>query len=338
MDGRRDRLNLASMATFAAAFLASGMVGPEVRAADCSIQPLSIMKASLTAARHIVVPVMLNDIEHSFILDTGASIGVLTQHALERLKLREVSYDRLKLSGLGGEAVIGRATIPRVRLGQLVGEDLPVLVLDDTTDRPMSFDGLLGGDALSNYDVEVDLSDGWVKLFSHDRCATVPAYWAEHFYAVPFHLTNSHHIELRPELNGQEMSAWLDSGAPRTTLSWHIASLLDIDKNTPGVEPLTSPVHGIDGKPLEAYSYQLKLVRIGDVGLKNYPIQITSYKIEGQSWFASDPKKPERAAEILIGAEFFYLNRVYIAYGEHKIYFTPYAADQVKAILSHPTP
>ena len=77
--------------------------------------------------------------------------------------------------------------------------------------------GLFGADFLSNYDVDLDVPHGHLGLYRAQGCADDLQPFDPPCFAVPFRDENGH-IALDIKLNGQALTAILDSGASATLI------------------------------------------------------------------------------------------------------------------------
>jgi predicted aspartyl protease len=116
-----------------------------------------------------LVPVRLDGRAARMILDTGAEISVITGAAMARLRLRRDAWVGTTLRGAGGlverraNVDVSVAQLGEVRLVQhlpVAGLSLPVTSSDLGGDA----DGLLGGDVLRHYEVDLDIPGARLAL------------------------------------------------------------------------------------------------------------------------------------------------------------------------------
>jgi tetratricopeptide (TPR) repeat protein len=92
-----------------------------------------------------------------FLVDTGADVSVLTDSAAERLGL--VAEREVDVWGLSGSASVRAVMLPQLQLGEVVVNDIDVLVgVPGFQDRIgfMPVDGLLGNNVWSRFTLEID--------------------------------------------------------------------------------------------------------------------------------------------------------------------------------------
>ncbi len=106
--------------------------------------------------------VVLNDRERArFLVDTGASICVISPQLAAALRIRPATGDApVHLQTLGGRVTGDLVTIPSLRVGEVEALDVPAVVyrLDD------GMDGILGNTFLARYNARLDSRRGALTL------------------------------------------------------------------------------------------------------------------------------------------------------------------------------
>jgi len=168
----------------------------------------------------LVVPVYLNDepIALRFILDTGASWTAISAQTAERFA--RARHRAIEVQGASGPVAARLATVPSLRVGEFSIENRDVIVLADEelVSDDQAFDGILGADILSRFDVMIDAPNGSLWLYRHGAAPTDGAA-AELGAALPIDLLGGRLIRHRVEVNGAEVQALLDSGARRMLIN-----------------------------------------------------------------------------------------------------------------------
>lgn len=168
----------------------------------------------------LVVPVYLSDepIALRFILDTGASwtaVSAQTAARFSRGPSREIT-----IQGASGPATALLATVPLLRVGEFSITDRDVIVLPDQelVSDGQAFDGILGADILSRFDVLIDAPRGSLWLYPHGAAPTGSAA-AMLGEPLAIELLDGRLIRHRVEVNGAAVEALLDSGARRMLIN-----------------------------------------------------------------------------------------------------------------------
>ena len=104
----------------------------------------------------MVVPVLLNESRtSSLLLDTGASITVLSTQLAQSLGLR-ASAGKTISRQVAADVTAKVATLDSITVGGLSRSDFPVAVVDLDLGTSARFDGILGMDFLGNYTIRID--------------------------------------------------------------------------------------------------------------------------------------------------------------------------------------
>jgi clan AA aspartic protease (TIGR02281 family) len=113
---------------------------------------------------HILVPVIINGfIEAKVLVDTGATITILSRELAQRLRLEE-GYDSITLKTMGMDIHAQSARLDSIQLGDLSRSDFPVAVADLSLEKKGEFDGVLGMDFMSHYKMHIDNENNRILL------------------------------------------------------------------------------------------------------------------------------------------------------------------------------
>lgn len=105
-----------------------------------------------------VATVVLNGRERArFLVDTGASISVITPEMAERLGVRPVrGAPPMRLQTANGPISAPVVSVPSLRLGDIEGHDTPAVIHD----FGFGLDGILGNTFLARYTITLDADRG----------------------------------------------------------------------------------------------------------------------------------------------------------------------------------
>jgi clan AA aspartic protease (TIGR02281 family) len=161
-----------------AAWLAlAGWLGAVAPAwADCKFMKVSDFEVSFAGNRPLIDGV-INGEPVKMLFDTGAVQSLLWRAEAEKLGLRSLGIDGLRMVGVGGSSKAAMARIRELRFGTFKSKDIRVLV---TGEGEKEFGFLIGQDVFSRFDVEFDLAHRRITLFLAEGCGDRPlAYWTK---------------------------------------------------------------------------------------------------------------------------------------------------------------
>ena len=268
-----------------------------------------------------LVSAKIDGVKAKFLLDSGSFYSTISTEAAAQyhLPLTSIALDNVYAVGIGGSEDMQRATVKNFDFLGMPLHDIPFTVLDVGLGSDVA--GLIGQNVLRISDVEYDLGDGLVRFFTPSDCSSQPlAYWAvktpysfvelEHMDAIDPHLRTS------AVINGQRVSVWFDTGASRSVLSLEAAQRLGLTPSTPGVTVL-GVGSGIGPSAVKMWVAPIESFQIG------------GEKVEHTHLILADlaPRDPQGYVsrdfpDLLLGADFFLSHRIYVAYGQLKLYFT----------------
>ena len=265
------------------------------------------------------------------LLDTGGAITELTSRAVDELGLSRRRGD-FQIYGVSGNYT-DKFTEASFVLGHLSApkEILVIAPEGETFGNSEQVAGLLASDILKNFDVSVDFGANKFSLLSPDHCAGKVVYWkASAVAVVPMLVLASAHIVVPVKLDGQPITAILDTGAPYSTLK------LPAAESEFGLKPGsddTPRLGSLQGLPSAiTYSHQFKSLEFEGIGVNNLTVEIIPDRIGDIISNATtaptgtripDRKLGEAKPVMLIGMDVLRHLHLYIAYKEEKLYITP---------------
>jgi predicted aspartyl protease len=279
---------------------------------------------------HAQIPAQVNGKDVAMEIDTGTAITGLTKTTIAGLGLVTHRQNSRIIFDVAGRLSDEYVRVSEFRLDHLEkgGDYFDVLAaLPDV-------DGLIGVDVLRNYDADFDFARGELNLFRHHPCSDRAVYWTGSYVALPFStvtgnstvipgrvvsdgmnklgVMNDGHIRVAMMLDGQQVYAVIDTGAPVSVISMQEAQrLFGLSAASPGVEKV-GKFSGLSGGQLDSYRYPFKTLEMGGLSVLNPKIRIA----EGRNFLEPD------YASLLLGMDVLQKLHLYIAYGEGKIYLT----------------
>ncbi|MDE2494621.1 MAG: retropepsin-like domain-containing protein [Alphaproteobacteria bacterium] len=301
------------MRRLAVVALALGFLGLSFSAkADekCRLVRVAALDMGSDATR-ITVPASIGGQPLTMMVDTG---GIYTMLLESRAKALGAFVDVEPSSGLsmyGGHMIRHFAKISGFTLGRMKAPALPYPLLPDGA-LPPGVDGLLSPDFLANFDVDFDFVNAKLNLFSRDHCEGKVVYWTHDPVAViPFERNEVNDIEIRVQLDGQDVKALIDTGGDHSVMSLESAEgLFDLKEDALKRVPGPNGTHG-------ARRYPFKQLSFANVTVSNPDITLVPDR-ESQT----GPRGPE----LIIGMSILRQLHLYIAYGEKKLYLSAASA------------
>jgi tetratricopeptide (TPR) repeat protein len=259
-----------------------------------------------------LVHARIDDTDALFIADSGAFFSMLTPAAAAELKLHlSPAPFGISLTGVGGEAHMSVTTVPTFTIFGVTIPKVEFIVAGN--DLGGGAAGLLGQNVFRLADdVEYDLANGIIRLFTPDGCRHTPlAYWAVgHVYSV---IEIARATPLAPHtagvafLDGARIRVFFDTGSPTSMLTLGAAKRAGVTPETAGVVA-SGPAVGIGRQLVPSWIAPFASFKIGDEEVRNTRLRIGASGI--------------RDVDMLIGADFFLSHRIYVANSQEKLYFT----------------
>ncbi|HET8996969.1 MAG TPA: retropepsin-like aspartic protease [Acetobacteraceae bacterium] len=214
----------------------------------CKLLPLAEMPVE-DYRNLLVVPAEINGQPVRLLVDTGAERTMLTETAVQRLRLGRDSHQTRSL-GIGGVSAHFDARVPGIWLG---GTRFPVervavgaFALPELPGGPV--DGLLGADILLAFDLDLNIPGQRLTLYRVRRCPTaVPPWPALEVAGVG---ARRDRMLVPITVNGVAGKAVLDTGAQTSAISLEMAERTGVSPATLNRDPKIT-VHGAAPAPVQ---------------------------------------------------------------------------------------
>jgi len=294
----------------AAAALALALA-PGAAPAACVIRKFAELPVTMVGTRPLI-QARINGAPVMLMADSGAfysflSPGTASQH---HLRLDPAPFGMVSL-GVGGSAAL---SVARVQAFTLAGFVVPKAVfLVGGSEVGGEAVGLIGQNILGIADVEYDLAGGVIRLMRPDGCGEKPlAYWAGP--SLPYGMVNIAPVEPRNPhtsgtalINGVKINVIFDTGASMSMLKRSTSKRVGIALDSPEVTTAGFS-GGIGRRPVQTWIAPVANFEIGGEKIEHTRLRIGDSDIPG--------------GDMLLGADFFLSHRVYVANGQHRLYFT----------------
>ena len=259
-----------------------------------------------------LVQVTIDGQSATLLLDTGAERTLLGAATVQRLRLPADPARSTTIRGIGGAATSRNAIARRLRIGaaDLADQSLAVAPYALRGLGP-GVDGLLGGDLLANFDVDLNLGAAEVLLYRARNCVGAAPAWRD-----PPALTadigrgpGRNLLYLPIVLDGRTLSALIDTGADTG------ADLGAIDRAAAAAIGTTGEVLREAGRftvhgaaPVDATARRHRFTA-ASIGLDN---------ISRPALLVVD--LPPGSADVLIGIGFARSHRIWVSYASRRMF------------------
>jgi predicted aspartyl protease len=133
------------------------------------------LSMSMSAVGTPLVPVKIRGKVYNFWLDTGSSLTMLASDVANDLNITPLEQDTLEIVTSTGRVKASPALIPELEIGQLVVQNAPTMIVEETMmrmtePRPIEqsthvkIDGIIGFDIIRQMDLEVDYGENSMRL------------------------------------------------------------------------------------------------------------------------------------------------------------------------------
>ncbi len=309
----RRRRRPAALPAALLALLAIRAAGPGI-AADATCVRDEISTARLRDDDGFIsMPVAFGGRTASLLVDTGSDAGLLTEDGAARLGLfRHDPQHRTLVLGTGGTGrMVPDVLYPDLRLGRLLlpGASMPLGPLPGLPVVTPPVAGLLGGDVLSRFDVELDLPHGRIGFWRVQAGSVAyapPPAWSGRFDTVPLRRRGAR-LLLSGRLDGRPITVLLDSGARSRILSVRAAGRLGVDADRLGVDPggITA---GVDLHESPYHWHRFRSLTIGS-DTQLLPVLTVA--------------PLDEPVDLLLGADWFATRDVWISYATSQMFVRP---------------
>jgi hypothetical protein len=265
----------------------------------------------------ITLPVEVNGIAATFILDTGAQRSVVTQAAVQRLGLVRDQWVGTTMSGLGGIARRPNANPRSLTLGgvalarRTVNHDtsLTVGMLPHAMIGNLVIDGLLGRDFLALFDLDLDMPSRRLMLYRVQDCSGRFLPWAGDYSTIPVTMPAESAIVVPVTIDGRPLHALLDTGASASLLAAPGIARLGLDSANFSGDP-AGRISGLGARELTVHRHRFASLRVGNETIDSPFIWV-------------EPVRLVPISDMLLGADWLAGRRIWISFATHQLFTAP---------------
>lgn len=306
-------------------FLASGCTGATSAVAvqpSCRLERIAALPVEMRQ-NFILVSAKLDGQPTTFMVDTGAEATLLTPAALARLGLATDPSHSTTIRGLAGSVRYPAAKVARFILdsAELRDRILPVAPLPTPVLNGRQIDGLLGVDILSAFDIDMNVPDREITLYTANHCSGGFVPWDVPYATVPVKRSQRGRLFLPVRVNGHQLSAFVDTGARITVMTTDAAARLGVSGQALNHDPGGSG-RGIDLNSVIVHRHMFTEIGVGPELFRNRPIDVAGLDLD--------------RGDMLLGADYFRARRVWLSYAANQLFIAlppPPAAVSAAAAL-----
>jgi hypothetical protein len=296
-------------------------------AKDCQLKQYASLDLSGLRSGYLLVPVTIQGSRAFMILNTAYPFSSVTENAASRLALQ------IHRIPFGAEVRFGKKPIEKVAtakgfsLGNVQFNSADFMIISNDTFGPNPGDaqviGILGMDVFAHIDVELDVANRKMNLFSQDHCPGRAVYWSKTYDSVPIRFGQLGEFYFPMELEGKKLETTLASGNSSTTLSTDATKkLYNFDSHSSDVETETDAA----GRTTAHY----RAMKLSGEGIQIVNARITLIDRPQNDRCHLGSRSGAAAYEDCLGIHPLQLGRnvltklhIYIATKEKVLYFTP---------------
>lgn len=212
----------------------------------------------------IVAPVMINGAgPFRFVVDTGATHSVMSEHLAQQLNLLKSTTRTVLLRGVTGSAVVGTVEVARFETGDLVSEGRHMPVIDAMLSGA---DGVLGAEGLETKRIIVDFMRNSIQITESRG-----SYMRAGYSTVPIEFGFNRLLLAEAYIGNVRVKAIIDTGAERTLGNRALRDALGVHDSyfyrptETGVQGVTAQIQ--NGDYATAPRIQLGNVKLTHVGV-----------------------------------------------------------------------
>lgn len=238
--------------------------GDAARAAECEPQLAAALPVTESTSSTLLVPAEIDGKAGSMMVDTGSSYSLMRGSVADQLGLQRDDIPE-GVYGLAGRSIGQRTRAHSLKLGPIEETDRGFLISPNTVPVDTRAMGILGGDVIGDFNVELDPAAHQLKLYQPDSCPRGVPGWAAKTPPTAIEITPDNQIVFTASLDGKPVKAYLDTGATYSILDLSAAKrAYGLDRDSPGLEAVPGTRTG-DGAMLDTFLYHFKTLEVAGI-------------------------------------------------------------------------
>jgi clan AA aspartic protease (TIGR02281 family) len=259
----------------------------------------------------ITVDGQINGKPATMLADTGAYAILLTGTGAEALKLKRREAFEYAI-GVGGRSDMHEVYLDEFSIGGTRPAKGWARVVEDMGEKP-PYDAIAGVPFLMQTDLEVALADKELRFFQASGCDDAfLAYWDRNAVKIPYRRDGAPYPVFSIEINGNLMSAIIDTGATASAISAYAARKFGLATSKPDPKDL-SYTTGAGTRRVPTWITHTQSIKIGGETILDADIQVID--------------RGESRVDVILGTDFLRAHRVLFAISQQNIYLSYLGGD-----------
>jgi predicted aspartyl protease len=296
------------------AFVVALLASPVIGRAACEMHARADVAFTLVGG-HLLVPLTVNGLGATFVLDTGAERSMVTPDAVQRLGLTLDQWVGTTMRGVGGVVEHQNANPRSLKLGGVALQRRTITHDTSLTVGalpPMSvgvsIDGLLGRDFLSVFDLELDMAVQRLTLYDVAGCGGRFLPWTPPYASVQAETPMTHALILPITLDSHRLTALLDTGASASIIALPGMIRLGLTPAALAADP-AAETRGVGRQTPEMHRHRFTSLQIGGV-------------TQHDPWLWVAAVRVTPIVDALLGADWLAMQRrVWISFATSQVFF-----------------
>jgi predicted aspartyl protease len=266
--------------------------------------PVRFVEGAILVSGHI------NQTQVQMQLDTGATTSMLDEDVATRLALPADPYRRTTLHGTGGEIVSHNTLVRSFEVGGQEWQSMSIATghLAGKFHETPPVAGLLGGDRLSSFDLELDVPNGRMTLWSVAHCEGDFVRWNVPHYAIPLARHSPNRMVAQVDIDAHPVEALVDWGARSTTITDSVAAGVGV---TPDMlaSDRSGRSWGVDQTQTSVRLHRFSALRVGRETFHNIGLPVADLRVQ--------------EVGMLLGADYVRSRRIWLSYATRQMFIVP---------------
>lgn len=224
--------------------LLSGACAGTSHAADCVLSRLASLDA-VVDGNALVIPVTVHGEERRVMFTTASAVNIMTEDLARQLGLPSHLLPSNADIELGGRRVLRSVKLDSIEVGKVnfANVELALAPAAYAQQLPKGVGAVLGISLFNSVDIELDLHNGKIALYSEQNCSGKGAYWTRQAVTLPLHWGSSDTLYFPVELDGKRVEATFSTQSSTSTLEEVVSrKVYGLDEDSPGWQTRLDPV------------------------------------------------------------------------------------------------